>query len=581
MKAIGFIIINAQKDCLFKSQDIKLHPEYKVYNSEIINFILNTDDFFRIRDEDVGDSFIWVQRKVDILDNMKIITLYSKKILSVSFMGNFSHELRTSLNGSTGLITLMEYTELTNEQSDYLSMMKECSLNLISIVNDVLDYAKLEDNSIKINIQEVNIRQCIESINDIISSKILQDVEYTYEISNQVPIVILTDYNRLKQIIINLLSNAVKFTDKGKISLKATIEPECILQIDIKDTGCGIHKNSINELFKPFKQLDSDITTKLYQGTGLGLVICKELSKLLDGDVILLESIPNVGSTFRLTIKYQETSWTPIINISNFVDKHILILDDKVENRIILSNTLHLHGLKVTSYSNAEEALYFCKSTIFDAGIIDICMPKIDGPTFVRRIRELSNANNIIPIIASSSLGDKNLYNTSLFTGHLIKPIKESKLLQILQDIFSKPKNSINSNKQITDTQKKNIYTNLQILIAEDIAINQKILKSFLIKLGVSSSGITIVDNGRDALDKLDKNEYNIALIDIKMPILDGEEVIKRVANKKGKTYFVAVTAYYLQDEKKKYVNLGFDDYLTKPLSISSLISCIQRYIAL
>ena len=570
MKTIGLVVL-VSKECVFKDfETANIHSD-DILDSDIVTFMTSNQETFRML---VNNIYINVKKTSTIIGDMTIILLKSSISDDIcKFMANMSHEIRTPLNGIIGMITLLDNTSLSIEQLDYISMLKECSINLMTIVNDVLDYSKLRDNSVKLEMSKVDVRKCIESASDIINSKLSPNIDFICDIDINTPKYIDSDSDRIKQVLVNLLFNSIKFTEKGKITLTVTPESTDTIRFTVSDTGCGIPENSLYKLFKPFQQIQPNITTKLHQGTGLGLVICKEIVTMLGGEIKLLASKINVGSTFTFTIKYCPKNYEQMDVIENqsLVSKHVVVVDDKVPNRIYLSKILMSYGMIVSTYSDAEEALCFCKDIIFDVGIIDICMPRMDGPMFVNKIRKLQNENRYLPIIAASSLGDKNLYNKALFEEHLIKPIQENKLLKSLYNVFNKTLN--------TDNQERVLKIDLRVLIAEDIHINQKVVKSFLVKLGVSSENIDIVDDGSLALDKLKTKTYDIAFIEIKMPIMDGEELIQIV--KKDvyikKTFFVAVTAYYLHNEKKRYLSMGFDDYLTKPLSIHSLVQCINR----
>ena len=355
------------------------------------------------------------------------------------FLANVSHEYRTPISGILGMITLLEDTNLTAEQLDYIDMIKECSFNLMTVVNDILDYSKLESNKMNLEIKCINLRKCIESTSDIILGKILSqkndNIEYSYFIDKNISENIMIDENRLKQILLNLLSNSIKFTNKGLISLEIILEND-LLRINITDTGIGIKKSDFPLLFKSFSQLEQS-STKVNQGTGLGLAICKYIIKLMNGKIWIENSKESVGTTFSLTIPYNKCECNDNklnkINDSELIGKNVLILDDNFHNRLGISSIINKFGMNPTVFSTTQEALYFLKiqPEKFQVGLIDICMPKSDGYDFATKLNEQNKILGIsLPLIALSSINKpiNTSKNDKLFKHFITKPIKETKL---------------------------------------------------------------------------------------------------------------------------------------------------------
>lgn len=613
---------------------------------DFMNKLNGSESICKIRYSD--DTLRWVKIKRNIMsgkyfhtitniDDVKKMEsdLTEAKIRSESaynhkslFLANMSHEIRTPLNGIVGMITLLQDTEMNSDQKAYIDMLNECSTNLMSIINDILDYSKLEAGKIVLENKCFNLRECVDSINDILSPKIYEkSLIYNNLYDDDVPEYIDGDMTRLKQILLNILNNSVKFTEKGNIELNVSLiksnntnnntnnnntnDTSIYIKFTVRDTGCGIEENDIPKLFKSFSQLENFKEQKINQGTGLGLAISKELVSLMSGDIWVDYSKIDIGTVFCFTIKTSLCGKSTLNdkneefkNGSVLNNKKVLILDDKLENRLHLVSMVQKWGLIPTSFSSAREALYILKTQTFDIGLIDICMPEMDGRTFSI---ELQNQNNIlnkkqIPLIALSSLGDSIKDYNNLFKEHLINPVKELRLKKICNDILTKTKyNESNNIKEITIENDNNIKLNdtlqitsefkdaIRILLVEDVLINQRVVFSFLNKIGFDT--IDIADNGKMCLEMMVKKKYDIVLLDIRMPILNGETVFKYIDNyyktfegnykllSNTKPYVVAVTAYSLKEDREKYLTMGFNDYIPKPINYRQLNDCMNNFL--
>jgi len=587
---------------------------------DIYMFILSD-----IHDKKVLEANLEKQKiKIEECDNHKAI-----------FLANMSHELRTPLNGIIGMMTLLEDTKLNDEQDNYTSIIKECSYNLMGIINDILDYAKLDIGKILLDTKSMNLYECIETTNDIVLSKIYEkSLVYNYNIGYNIPENICGDSNRIKQVLLNILSNSIKFMEKGNIFLniktiskdefdlfykkyKSNIlesndntldqqqsdivevqDNNVYIRFDITDSGCGIDILHKDKVFEPFVQITNNLSTKIHPGTGLGLSICKELIELMGGVIWLDWSELDVGSTFSfiLPVKISEISNVSndlrIINNNVLKNANVLIVDDNLYNRISLSGIMNKWGMNPYVYSSGQEALYFSRIIRFDIGLIDICMPNMDGLSFVKKLRNQKEFDNqTIPLIALSSLGDKTEINPSYFKTNLIKPIKESKLKTICVDLLqkrviaeNKPKDDLKVlDEYVINNNLLDFKKDIRILVAEDIYINQKIITSFLNKIGFNN--IIMVNDGKECLNMALCNDYDILLLDIIMPLMSGEVLIKELnkyySDHPGhkKPYIIAVTAYCLRNDKEYYLNIGFDDYIVKPIDINELSKILNKHV--
>lgn len=644
---------NKCNNTLKKMMDL-IHPDDKnVELNTCANFLenkLECQSTFRIFNKGLNE-YRWVTNKRTFIKNKEIFMytiqdINEIKLLEIKlrnetikaeeaynhksiFLSKNHHNLRTPLNGIIGMMVLLEDTHLSVEQQDYVNMIRECSLNLMSIINDILDYSKLEVGKLSLDIKTMNLLECIESTNDIVLSKIYEkSLDYTYNIDSNINEYIEGDMNRLKQVLLNLISNSIKFTDRGNIFLNITEisyetflklkklhfhekkeeikdnQYDLFLRFDITDTGCGIYKSDKKKLFKSFSQVSNGDNPKLEEGTGLGLAISKELVELMDGIIWLDKSEVNSGSTFSFIIPVNKSSEDSIScgSKSDLIlqNANVLIVDDVLHNRISLSTMVTKWGMKAHCFSNAEEALHFTRLKHFDIGLIDICMPKIDGYLFAQKLREQKEYDNKnIPLIALSSLGDKEVSKSKYFKSYLIKPVKESRLKKLCINFLHERKiNNIDTKREdykndseptnmsldsyINKNNLSGLKDNVRILIAEDVYINQKVVVSFLNKLGFTN--IQVVDNGQKCLDLALENNYDIIILDIKMPIMTGDEVLKRLIieykkDQRQKPFIIAVTAYCLREDREKYLSMGFDDYIPKPVSIDDIKKSLNTYV--
>ena len=549
--------------------------------------------------------------------NLKNTTLHKDDL---SLLLNMSHQIRTPLNGIIGMLTLLEDTNLSTNQLDYISMVKECSFNLITIINDILDFSKLQNNKITLNIDQVNIKECISIVNDIVLPKIYEKgLKYNFKIDSNIPHYVNVDQIRLEQIILNLLTNAIKFTNTGNISINIytisldkytflkdkycldynTIDDiqnnKLYIRFDINDTGCGIDEKDYNKLFKSFNQFNlNNISSQIYDSTGLGLTLCKELLKLMNGFIWLDNSSLNKGSTFSFVIPVENEYINPTVNEKNLIestnkyidesilkDLCVLIIDDNLHNRISLTGMVTKWGMKAYAFGNCEEALCYTQLYKFDIGLIDSYMPEMNGINFAIKLREQKESfNNNIPLIALSSSDEKIENSLNYFKAILLKPIKENELKNKCMSVI----NSTHEN-----TQEKSQYNieeyykdQIKILIVEDNSVNSRILVKFIEKLGYNN--ITTAGNGQQCLDLFLTNDYDIIFMDIKMPIMDGDIALQRILQyekdntNKQKPFIIAISAYSNKEDKDKYLQIGFNDYIIKPINMHDLETIFINY---
>ncbi|SEA50247.1 hybrid sensor histidine kinase/response regulator [Pedobacter hartonius] len=495
------------------------------------------------------------------------------------FLASMSHEIRTPMNGVVGMASLLTETPLSEEQKEYTDAIIKSGENLLGVINDILDFSKIESGKMDIEQEDFNLRNCIEEVMDIFSQKSArQKIDLLYDIEFQLPQYIVSDGLRLKQVLINLVNNAIKFTEKGEVflnvSLNKRLENEhLIIEFSIRDTGIGIPAHKLDDLFKPFSQVDSS-TTRKYGGTGLGLVISERIVKLMGGK-IWVESKPNEGSTFHFTIQTVKSSSQPATNTlqasrPDIKGKHILVVDDNYTNRVILNTQLELWGFIPITVSSGQEALQVMKDDhTIELVITDMEMPEMNGIDFAKEVKAVHSK---LPVIMLSSIGDESMKNFSnLFRAILTKPVKQKQLWKSIEKQFSIfPITGPSEEKpiQVLSEGFSKIFP-LKILVAEDNLINQKLIERVLNKLGYQ---IELVDNGKQALEQLRLDHYDMVLMDIQMPVMDGMEATKVIRETLSyQPYIVALTANAMPEERDIYLKGGMDEYISKPMNLEKL----------
>ncbi|WP_197439884.1 PAS domain-containing hybrid sensor histidine kinase/response regulator [Calycomorphotria hydatis] len=508
------------------------------------------------------------------------------------FVANMSHEIRTPMNGVIGMAELLLDTSLGQSQREYAEAILESADSLLGLLNEILDFSKIEAGKIELDPQPFDIRDSIGSMMKSLAVRAhRKDLELAYHFDPEIPVVLVADFGRLRQVLVNLIGNAIKFTEAGEVVVDITTlrrtDDEIKLRFSVRDTGIGIPTHKLQSIFAEFEQVDRS-TTRKYGGTGLGLAIAARFVELMGGELTVSSEVGE-GSVFQFACTFPLTREQPthkktVTVPESILGMRVLVVDDNGTNRRILQEMIQNWGLRASTASNADDGYMLARSAVaeqnpFHMVISDVNMPERDGFDFVQCLREDADLKDTLVMMLTSGMrpGDLPRCEQLGVKTHLMKPVKQSELLEAVSGALMGAKEILTD----SDAPIEHVIPSsrrLHVLVAEDTLVNQRLAVGLIEKMGHT---VTIARDGTEAVALTKEQDFDLILMDVEMPEMDGLEATRLIREREQQTGnhvpIIATTAHAMSGDEERCLDAGMDAYIAKPIRRQSFLDTVQQ----